>query len=258
MGEQSSFGVDQEPVDQSADGIVDRGGVAGGVRPLRVLVADDNAVIRMGLRQLLAAEPAVELVGEACDGEQALQLAAVHDPDVVLLDVRMAGKDGPAVLPELSRRCCVLMLTGSDDDETIRTALAAGARGYLVYGTLDETGIVQILGAAAGGGSVLSEPASRVLREDAARQRPGAPQRGRLAPRPEVAALLSEREVTVMELLAAGRSNSEIAATLFLASKTVKNHINRIFAKLHVTTRSQAIAVWLGTNGEYGPSAGRG
>ena len=83
MGEQSSFGVDQPPVDRSdaESGMVDRTGVAGGSRALRVLVADDNAVIRMGLRQLLVAEPAVDLVAEACDGEQALQLAALHDPD---------------------------------------------------------------------------------------------------------------------------------------------------------------------------------
>jgi DNA-binding NarL/FixJ family response regulator len=265
-----------------------------------VLIADDNAVIRMGLRQLLEADPCVRLVAEAVDGRQALELALRHRPDVVLLDVRMPGSSGLEVLAELTAFCCVLMLTSSDEDATIRTALSAGARGYLVYGTFDETGIVQSIRAAAGGGSVFSAPATRVLLdpgdpEPAPSSDPdrlgGAPDdhradspddclndglddddglRTHLLPVPSAAPevlpaaalrsaalpseaeLLSARELEVMQLLAAGRGNAEIAAGLFLAPKTVKNHINRIFAKLHVTTRGQAIAYWLGT-AELGP-----
>lgn len=247
----------------------------GGPAPVRVLIADDNAVIRMGLRLLLASEPAIELVGEAVDGAEALALSRLRSPDVVLLDVRMPGTSGLDVLAELAEFCCVLMLTSSDEDETIWTAMRAGARGYLVYGTFDENGIVQNILAAASGGSVLSPPATRALisagsrggtppvepyagldaeAERATDLRGAAVERvaddarlGATATRPEVTALLSEREISVMQLLAAGRNNVEIASTLFLAPKTVKNHINRIFTKLQVTTRAQAIAQWLGT-----------
>ena len=242
--------------------------------PVRVLIADDNAVIRMGLRLLLTAAPAIELVGEATDGAVALEMARRRQPDVVLLDVRMPGTSGLDVLAELAEFCCVLMLTSSEEDETVWTAMRAGARGYLVYGTFDETGIVQNILAAAGGGSVLSPPATRALmnaggragavQDSAAGTGPHDVQNGSAAApeatdpgshsgmgadatRPEIAALLSEREISVMQLLAAGRNNAEIACALFLAPKTVKNHINRIFTKLQVTTRAQAIAQWLGT-----------
>ena len=243
----------------------------------------------MGLRLLLASEPAVELVGEAVDGAEALALARRWLPDVVLLDVRMPGTSGLDVLAELAEFCCVLMLTSSDEDETVWTAMRAGARGYLVYGTFDETGIVQNILAAVAGGSVLSPPATRALigaggrgasahldpatgepdadgadpearlpdadhADPADRVHPAAPNGqaapnglGAMATRPEVTALLSDREISVMQLLAAGRNNMEIASALFLAPKTVKNHINRIFTKLQVTTRAQAIAQWLGT-----------
>lgn len=243
--------------------------------PVRVLIADDNAVIRMGLRLLLTAAPAIELVGEATDGAVALEMARRTRPDVVLLDVRMPGTSGLDVLAELAEFCCVLMLTSSEEDATVWTAMRAGARGYLVYGTFDETGIVQNILAAAGGGSVLSPPAARALMNagavhpdsspgtgphdvqngsaaasvaTTAAVAPGLPAgMGAGATRPEIAALLSEREINVMQLLAAGRNNAEIACALFLAPKTVKNHINRIFTKLQVTTRAQAIALWLGT-----------
>jgi DNA-binding NarL/FixJ family response regulator len=213
-------------------------------RPVRVLVADDNAVIRIGLRQLLTAEPATELVGEAADGAQALKLARELRPDVVLLDVRMPGTSGLDVLADLATFTCVLMLTSSEEDETVRTAVRDGARGYLVYGTFDENTVVQNILAAAGGGSVFSASAVRVLTGP---PKPADESSGVRAADPAVQALLSEREVGVMQLLAAGRTNGEIAALLFLAPKTVKNHVNRIFAKLGVTSRAQAVAVWLGT-----------
>lgn len=211
-------------------------------RPVTVLVADDNPVIRVGLRQLLTAEPATELVGEARDGAEALRLARELSPDVVLLDVRMPGTSGLDVLPQLASFTCVLMLTSSDEDETVRTAVRNGARGYLVYGTFDENAVVQNILAAAGGGSVFSASAVRVLTGAATH-----PESLVHASDPAVEALLSDREAGVMQLLAAGRTNGEIAIRLFLAPKTVKNHVNRIFAKLGVTTRAQAVAVWLGT-----------
>jgi DNA-binding NarL/FixJ family response regulator len=236
------------------------GNFDGEVRPVRVLVADDNAVIRLGLRLLLAAEDSVDLVAEATDGAEALALAHREHPDVVLLDVRMPGGSGLDVLAELAEFTCVLMLTSSEESETVWAAMQGGASGYLVYGTFDETGIVQSILAAANGGSVLSPPAVQALANVAGRSpRPAARDavadrfevgRPRAdAVRPEVAALLSERELAVMQLLASGLTNNEIAKTLFLAPKTVKNHINRIFTKLQVTTRAQAIARWLGTAG---------
>lgn len=219
--------------------------MAGDARPVTVLVADDNPVIRIGLRQLLTADPATELVGEAGDGAEALRLALELRPDVVLLDVRMPGTSGLDVLPELATFTCVLMLTSSEEDESVRTAVRYGARGYLIYGTFDENTVVQNILAAAGGGSVFSASAVRVLAGP-----PQPPGEASLihAADPAVEALLSEREAGVMQLLAAGRTNGEIAALLFLAPKTVKNHVNRIFAKLGVTSRAQAVAVWLGTS----------
>ncbi|HEX2807277.1 MAG TPA: response regulator transcription factor, partial [Kineosporiaceae bacterium] len=231
---------------------------------LRVLIADDNPVIRMGLRILLEAEPDLTVVAEAADGDQAVAAAAEHAPDVVLLDVRMPGRGGLDALPALVDSACVLMLTSSEEDETVRAALAAGARGYLVYGTVDETAIVQSIRTAARGGSVLSAGVAMALLGHApvasgpvasgpARSGPEQlpaeqprPDRERVVPHVPGEAL-SEREVAVMDLLAAGRSNAEIAQVLFLAPKTVKNHINRIFAKLQVSTRAQAMALWLGS-----------
>jgi len=224
--------------------------------PLRVVVVDDNPVIRLGLRLLLDAAPGLEVVAEASDGDGAVAAADEHAPDVVLLDVRMPGRSGLEVLPELANRSCVLMLTSSDEDENVRTALGLGARGYLVYGTVDETGIVQSIRAAASGGSVLSPGATAAL----TRSFPGMATTPAASPdfhhrsmasplsrRIASEAGLTDREGAVMDLIAAGSSNAEIAAHLYLAPKTVKNHVNRIFAKLHVTSRAQAMALWLGS-----------
>jgi DNA-binding NarL/FixJ family response regulator len=226
-------------------------------RPLRILIADDNPVIRMGLRILLEAEPDLTVVAEAADGDQAIAAAAAHAPDVVLLDVRMPGRGGLDTLPALVGTACVLMLTSSEEDETIRAALAAGARGYLVYGTVDETAIVQSIRTAARGGSVLSAGVAMALlgpghaSPDPVRSESelwaGAQARAHRVLSRVPGEALSEREVAVMDLLAAGRSNAEIAQVLFLAPKTVKNHINRIFAKLQVSSRGQAMALWLGS-----------
>ncbi|MDP9826604.1 response regulator [Kineosporia succinea] len=217
---------------------------------MTVLVADDNPVIRIGLRQLLTAEPATRLVGEARDGAEALRRARELRPDVVLLDVRMPGTSGLDVLPELATFTCVLMLTSSEEDETVRRAVRDGARGYLVYGTFDESTVVQNILAAAGGGSVFSASAVRVLASERSAAAPAV-----RAADPAVAALLSDREAGVMELLAAGRTNGEIAQLLFVAPKTVKNHVNRIFAKLGARSRREAVEIWARA-GPAGPSSG--
>lgn len=226
---------------------------------LSVLVVDDNAVIRAGLRMLLADSDDLEVVAEADNGDAALALAERHHPDVVLLDVRMPGRGGLEVVDELARRSCVLMLTSTEDDSAIRRAVAAGARGYLVYGSFDEPALLQGIRAAVNGSAVLSPQVTRALagavRPEPMTGPPGPPHDQPPGPSrrgggsPELVRELSEREVAVLDLIAAGRNNTEIAQELFLAPKTVKNHINRIFAKLHVTSRAQAMALWLGVEG---------
>ncbi len=219
---------------------------------LRVVVVDDNPVVRMGLVQLLEAAGTIDVVAEAGDGQQALEQVTRHRPDVVLLDVRMPGVSGLDVLATLAALTRVLMLTQTEDDETIVTALRAGAVGYLVYGQFDPSSLASSVAAAARGESVLSAVAGRAV------------QRSLVAPeRPAVTAAeaarygLSEREVEVMALVSAGLTNPEIAARLFLSVKTVKNHLNRIFAKMTVTTRAQAIARWVGTEDPSTSPAGR-
>lgn len=221
--------------------------------PLRILIVDDNPVIRIGLRLLLAHETGLEVCADVGDGGSALSAAHEHRPDVVLLDVRMPGRSGLDILPDLAASSCVLMLTSSDEDENIRTAMGLGARGYLVYGTVDEVGIVQSIRAAAGGGAVLSPgAAAALLRSGGESAEDGGATSARsvasaMGQRVAAEAGLTDRERDVMDLMASGRSNAEIAAELYLAPKTVKNHVNRIFAKLHVTGRAQAMALWLGS-----------
>jgi DNA-binding NarL/FixJ family response regulator len=161
----------------------------------------------------------------------------------VLLDVRMPRRDGISVAAELAGRMRVLMLTFSDEPATIRDALRAGAIGYLVHGQFDADDLVgAVVGAAAGTG-VLSPPAMAVLRETMATPPPVDDRRDRAS------FGLTEREQEIMDLVAAGLRNGEIARRCFVAEKTVKNHLNRIFAKLGVDGRSEAIVLWLTETG---------
>jgi len=220
---------------------------------VRVLVADDNPIVRAGLVALLGLDDAVEVCGEASSGPEALAATRCQSPDVVLLDVRMPGGDGLSVLAELSTRTRVLMLTYSDEPEVVSTALARGATGYLVHGTFDGSELLTAVKDTAAGRVRLSPPAAAVLLA-----RPLAPSQPVLtatlpaaAPTALESALagynLSRRELDVCELLVSGAGNAEIAEALFIEPKTVKNHINHIFAKLGVSTRAQAIARCLGT-----------
>ncbi len=232
--------------------------------PLRVVVVDDNPVVRAGLTALLAARDGIEVVAEAADGRQACEAAAAHRPDAVLLDVRMPGMDGLTALPYLVRLAPVLMLTYSGEEETVQEAVRRGACGYLVHGefTADQLAAA-VRDITAGRASFTTTAATALLaqvraagarggpgrREECALQSQRKPSRvqppvGESVPRDFG---LSPREREVMELIAVGLSNHEIAAACFISEKTVKNHINRIFAKLHADTRGQAIARWLGT-----------
>ncbi len=203
---------------------------------VKVGIVDDSAVMRRGIRALLETDDELEIVGEAGDGDAALALLADERPDVILLDVRMPSRDGLSVVRELTESTRVLMLTFSDESDVIHTALEEGAVGYLVHGTFDADRLAFMVRAAAEGTGTLSGPALEALRAG-------------LAPTASPARDthdLSERQVEVMDLVAAGKSNGAIAKELFLSEKTVKNHINQIFAKLAVTSRAEAIVAWLG------------
>ncbi|MGW0827442.1 response regulator [Streptomyces sp. NPDC002845] len=247
--------------------------------PLRVLVADDNPVVRAGLAALLGAHPDIEVVAGATNGEEAVRLAAERLPDVVLLDVRMPGTDGLAALPELARLAPVMMLTYSREPEVVAEALRRGAVGYLVHGEFTAPELITAVrdvregkstissavspspspSASPSGSSSLgvSHKSSHDFSELPSHLQPVVAQSSKA--RPEYPAELhrrapnrmtfglSSREVEVMDLIASGMNNRQIAAACFISEKTVKNHINRIFAKLHSSSRSEAIAHWLGT-----------
>lgn len=223
---------------------------AGATRPVSVVVVDDNDVIRSGLTSLLGTCPDVEVVGEAGDGDAAVALIRQLRPDVTLLDVRMPRRDGVAVAAEVSGLTRVLMLTYSDAPDVVRAALGAGAGGYLVHGSFRSGELVSAVLAMAAGSSVLSAPALDAVRDGLALASvPAEPVR------PDAG--LSPREVEVMEHIATGLSNGEISRRCFLSEKTVKNHVNHIFAKLGVRTRAEAVATWLGSV-DPGPQSGRG
>jgi DNA-binding NarL/FixJ family response regulator len=211
--------------------------------PVTVLVVDDNAVVRSGLCGLMEASAELHVVGEAWDGERAVELTRALLPDVVLLDVRMPRRDGVSAAREISSISRVLMMTFTDDHQVIREAVAAGASGYLVHGAFDAADLVSSILAVARGSGVFSTEALQALRgAPAAEPLPALPPE-----RPDLG--LSERQTEIMELISSGLSNGEIAARCYLSEKTVKNHINRIFAALGVRTRGEAIALWFRTAG---------
>jgi DNA-binding NarL/FixJ family response regulator len=204
---------------------------------ITVLIADDNAVVREGLAAVLDTQDDLDVVGRAADGRQAVDLARRAEPDVVLLDVRMPGGDGITAAAALAPLARVLMLTYTDDDETVTAALRAGAHGYLVHGTHTPEELVDAVRRVHAGEVVLGATAASAvvaaLRE---------------APRVvDVAATfgVTRREAEVLDRLANGRSNAEIAEELYLSPKTVKNHLHNAYAKLGVATRAEAIALWL-------------
>lgn len=216
-------------------------------RPIRVLVVDDNPVVRMGLTALLESG-GVQVVGEAPDGAQAIELARRECPDLVLLDVRMPVMDGVTAAGPLSGLAKVLMLSYDSDADVIGAAIRNGAAGYLVHGAFGtEELVAAIVDTVADRSSPLSPQASRAV-VAALREGPGDRQAAEGPPVDRRAELgLSRREAEVMDLIARGRSNGEIAAMLVVSEYTVKNHVNRIFAKLGVRARGAAIACWLGT-----------
>ena len=215
----------------------------GGGAGVRVLIADDQRVVREGLATIVGTLPGMEVVALAADGMEAVELATEHRPDVILMDLRMPGMDGAAATAAVRARDpapAVVVLTTYADDDSVITALSAGATGYLTKdATRDD--IRRALEAAAAGQAVL-DPAVQAALLNAARSGPGAtPPAGPPAavPAPDG---LTEREVEVLGLIASGLSNGEIARQLFVSEATVKTHVNRIFAKTASRDRMQAAA----------------
>jgi DNA-binding NarL/FixJ family response regulator len=202
---------------------------------IRVLLADDQELVREGLRMMLDADPGIEVVGEAADGKQALAEARL-DPDVLLMDVRMPELDGIEATRRLvgsGARTRVLVVTTFDLDEYVYRALKAGASGFPLKDATRE----QLVGAVrtvAAGEALLAPAVTRRLIEDFCR----GPEPGAL---PDAARTLSERELDVLRLLARGLSNAEVAAELFLSEATVKSHVARVLQKLGLRDRVQTV-----------------
>ena len=204
---------------------------------VRVLVADDHPVFRSGLRLLLE-DLDVEVVGEAADGEAAVELAVAERPDVVLMDLQMPGTSGLEATRRIAERAPdvrVLVLTMVEDDATLFAALRAGAAGYLLKGAGPDEIDRAVRGVAAGDAVYGAGVADRLRAMFTAG--PGTGPGAAPAPFPQ----LAERERDVLALMATGASNSEIASRLFLSDKTVRNYVSSIFSKLAVRDRAQAI-----------------
>ena len=205
---------------------------------LRIVIADDQASVREGLVLLLGGLPGIEVVGAAADGEQALDLVAEHQPDVILLDLHMPVLDGIGATRRLAAEhpgVAVVVLTTYADDSSVLDALHAGARSYLTKDA-DHGDIAQALRAAASGLTVFDPRVHATLL--AATSAPAKPEPAEAAPPPDG---LTLREAEILALIARGLTNPEIAAQLFLSSHTIKTHISRIFAKTGSRDRAAAI-----------------
>ncbi|QWF79481.1 response regulator [Amycolatopsis sp. CA-230715] len=200
-----------------------------GQDPIRLLIADDHPVVRDGLSSMFAREPEFEVLGEAADGVEAIRLAEELAPDVILLDLRMPVLDGLTAIAELARRgvaARVLVLTTYDTDSHVLPAIEAGATGYLLKDA-PRAELLRAVRSAARGQAVLSPSVAAVLMNRV---------------RTPAAGPLSQRELEVLQLVAAGTTNKEAAARLFITEATVKTHLLNIYGKLGVKDRAAAVA----------------
>ena len=197
-------------------------------RALRLLISDDHPVVRVGLIGMLSAEPGFEVVGEAADGAEAVSLSSRLEPDVVLMDLRMPGVDGVEATAKIKAErpeTGVLILTTYESDADILRAIEAGATGYLLKDAPREDLFRAIRSVAEGDSTLAPAIAARLM------------QRVRVPPEK----LLSAREIEVLELVARGTSNKDVATTLWISETTVKSHMLHIFGKLEVTDRTAAV-----------------
>lgn len=202
---------------------------------IRILIADDHALFREGLRALFLSVPDTEVVGEAATGEEVMERAADLQPDVVLMDIQMPGTNGIEATRHIvseSPHIGVIVVTMFEDDDSVFAAMRAGARGYVLKGA-DQDEILKVIRAVASGDAHFGPKiAVRLMSFFSA---------PRTAALPEAFPELTAREREVLDLIARGRNNQEIAGRLYLSPKTVRNHISNIFTKLQVADRAQAI-----------------
>jgi DNA-binding NarL/FixJ family response regulator len=211
---------------------------------IRVIVADDQPLVRNGFRMILDAEDDVEIVGEASDGLEAVELASEHCPDIVLMDVRMPNLDGVEATRRIVDACDVgrpplrvLVLTTFDLDEYVIEALRAGASGFLLKDVNPED-LVHAIRIVAAGDAVVAPSITRCLIDRFARQLPNTESTPQAAPELDT---LTDREIEVLVLMARGLSNAEIAQQLLVAETTVKTHVGRVLMKLDLRDRVQAV-----------------
>jgi two-component system, NarL family, response regulator LiaR len=204
--------------------------------PIRILVVDDHAVVREGLRAFLSLQDGFEIVGEAADGQEALEQAAALDPDVILMDLVMPNRDGVSAMRELRVRTPhtrVIVLTSFLDDDRLLPALEAGAAGYMLKNS-QPAELARAVRAAHAGEAIIDPTAAARLVNALANEDRAA--RTKTEPLDQ----LTKREREILELIAGGRSNKRIALELGISEKTVKAHVGRVLAKLGVTDRTQA------------------
>ncbi len=218
---------------------------------IRVLIVDDQALIRTGIATLLSRKPDIEVVGQASNGAEALERVAALDPDVVLMDLMMPVLDGVEATRRLAAagpRPAVIILTTFRDDEQVFRGLAAGARGYLLK-DMDHKALADAVRTVAAGGALLHPEITAQLLPHLGRMAGEAPQApAPAAAEPDRLAILTERERAILAMLANGSSNQEISAELMISVGTVKNHISSILSKLDVRDRTQA-ALWARRHG---------
>ena len=199
---------------------------------IRILITDDHAIVREGLRTLIGTEPGMEVVGEATNGIEAVQQACDLNPDVILLDMVMPRMGGLEVIQEIKRQCPevnILVLTSFSDDETVFPAIKAGALGYLLKNTSPDKLLNAIRDVHQGIPSMSSDIAKKLMRE-----------LQRTSELPPTKEPLTEREMDVLKLVAQGMTNQEIAEKLMVAEGTVRTHVSNILSKLHLANRTQA------------------
>lgn len=207
-------------------------------RPIRVVIVDDHALFRRGLELVLSEEPGLEVVGEAEDGVEAVARVAELEPDVVLMDVRMPGATGieaTRAIREMGSEARIVMLTVSDDEQDLYESVKAGANGYLLKEVSIEEVADAVRAVARGHGLISPSMASKLLQEFNVLARRAEERQRSASPR------LTDRELEVLKLVARGMSNREIAAELFIAENTVKNHVRNILEKLHLHSRMEAV-----------------
>ena len=199
---------------------------------IRILVADDHTLFREGLLSLFASLPDAEVVGEAATGEQAINQAEKLQPDVVLMDIQMPGINGIEAARQIVRtspHIGVIVVTMFEEDDSVFAAMRAGARGYVLKGA-SQTEMLRVIRAVAQGEALFGAPIAARLMNFFAAPRP-----------PQAFPELTEREREVLNLIAQGHDNPEIARRLVISIKTVRNHVSNIFSKLQVADRAQAI-----------------